>query len=179
MSSYPLDHFIADLEFVLAAAGSEAELLEGAAPLVARYATTPGWLEPAHRACRDGRPYGEVLLHQAPDGGLNISTGAWSPGGGVPPHDHGTWAIMAGVEGQETNTLWRRADDNSLEPGEVRPLSPGEVLCMPAGAIHSVVNAGDQVSVTLHVYGRDLTAGVRHQYDPQTGAASPLGNDFD
>ena len=30
---------------------------------------------------------------------------AWLPGRGTPPHDHGTWAIVVGVEGEERNRI--------------------------------------------------------------------------
>ncbi len=181
MTDYPLDHFISDLEFVVAAAQSEDELLEGVASLAERFAATPDWLAPAHYQCDEALGYGEVLLYQAPGGGLNVWTGAWSPGGSVPPHDHRTWAVVAGMVGKERNVLWQRLDDGAqpdraeLEAGEAQVIGPGDVLAMPSDAIHSVSNEGDEVSLSLHVYGADLTDRNRHQYDPEAGTATPIG----
>jgi predicted metal-dependent enzyme (double-stranded beta helix superfamily) len=185
MTDYPLDHFIADLEFVLAAAQSEEELLEGVASVAERFAATPDWLTPEHYQCDEAVGYGEVLLYQAPDGGLNVWTGAWLPGGNVPPHDHGTWAVVAGMVGQERNVLWQRLDDGTqpdraeLESGEPQVIGPGDVLAMTSDAIHSVSNDGENVSVSLHVYGRDLAAGNRRQYDPEAGTATPIGRSLE
>jgi predicted metal-dependent enzyme (double-stranded beta helix superfamily) len=32
------------------------------------------------------------------------------------PHNHGTWAVVAGVYGPERNAFWKRLDDGS-RPG--------------------------------------------------------------
>ena len=30
-----------------------------------------------------------------------------APGMSTPPHDHSTWAVIAGIEGEEPNTVWQ------------------------------------------------------------------------
>ena len=180
MTDYPLDDFITDLSFILTAVEEEAEVLAAAQPLVARFAATaPDWLAPEHYACDESLGWGEVLLHKAPEGGLNLWTAAWLPGRGVPPHDHGTWAVIAGLVGSERNTFWQSPGGGAMQEAEVRTLAPGDVLQMPQAAIHSVVNPGEEVSVSLHVYGRDLAYTGRRQYDPESGAAKPIGKDLE
>ena len=82
--------------------------------------------------------------------------------------------------GKERNVLWQRLDDGAqpdraeLEAGEAPVIGPGDVLTMPSDAIHSVSNEGDEVSLSLHVYGADLTDRNRHQYDPEAGTATPI-----
>lgn len=173
MSGYPLDHFVADLEFVLTAAGSEEDVLEAVAPLAQKFAAEMARPAAADFAWHEKYGMGDLELFQAPDDGLLIVLGAWQPGHGVPPHDHGTWAVVVGIEGSERNTLWRRLDDGA-RPGhaeidrlETKALGPGDVLTMDSAAIHSVENGADEISYTLHVYGQNLATSGRRQYDPE------------
>lgn len=41
------------------------------------------------------------------------------PGSASPPHDHTTWAVIAGLDGEEENTVYKRLDDGSV-PGKGR-----------------------------------------------------------
>ena len=43
------------------------------------------------------------VLHEESDHRLAVFAVSWLPGRGVPPHDHGTWAIVVGVDGPEKN----------------------------------------------------------------------------
>lgn len=176
MTDDPFARLVADLEAAIAGAASESEVLERAAPVVRDHAATTPLPDPAGYDW-DAYGGGGRVLHQAADGGLNVWASAWRPGGEVPPHDHGTWAIIAGIEGEERNVLWRPTDAG-LEHVETRVIGPGDVVCMASDAIHSVVNAGEAMSLSLHVYGRDLGAG-RRQYDPESGASWPIGRDVE
>lgn len=82
-------------------------------PLVRDLALSRTWLEPKHYECDPHQGFGAHLLHEEPDHTLAIFAGAWLPGRGAPPHNHGTWPVLAGVIGAERNTLWTRVDDGS------------------------------------------------------------------
>ncbi|HSA88854.1 MAG TPA: hypothetical protein VLF42_03045, partial [Burkholderiales bacterium] len=43
----------------------------------------------------------------------------------------------------------------------------GDVVAMPAGAIHSVHNESDRVTLSLHVYGKHINHTGRSQFDPE------------
>ena len=142
-------------------------------PLVRHLALSKTWLEPKHHACDPDQGFGAHLLHEEPDHTLAIFAGAWLPGRGAPPHNHGTWAVLAGVIGAERNTLWTRLDDGS-RPGyaelrrlEDRVLGPGDILTLQPSSIHSVINETASVTVSLHVYGRHVNHTERSQFDPE------------
>ena len=184
MSSYPIDHFVSDLEFVLTAAGSEDDVLQAVAPLAQKFAAEMARPAAADFAWHEKYGMGDLELYQAPDDGLLITLGAWQPGHGVPPHDHGTWAVVVGIEGNEHNLLWRRLDDGS-RPGyaeidklETKLVSPGGVLTMTAEDIHSGDNSGEGVSYTLHVYGQSLETSGRRQYDPEARSVQFVAYDL-
>ena len=185
MTAYPLAHFVGDLEFVLAAAGSERDVLEAVGPLAQRFAAEMEPPTAARFAWHESYGMGDLELHQAPDDGLLIALGAWQPGHGVPPHDHGTWTVVVGLQGEEHNTLWRRKDDGSrpghavIEKLETTRLGPGQVLAMATDDIHSVDNVGDAVSYTLHVYGRNLATSGRRQYDPEAQSVRDVAYDLE
>lgn len=129
------------------------------------------WVEERHFDCDPDQGFGVHLLHEEPDHSLAVLAVAWLPGRSAPVHDHGTWAVVAGVEGIERNRHWRRTDDGS-RPGyaEVREIGedligPGEVLPMLPGAIHSVANETDGKTLSLHVYGKHPNYTERSQFD--------------
>jgi predicted metal-dependent enzyme (double-stranded beta helix superfamily) len=50
-----------------------------------------------------------------------------------------------------------------LRPGAIEVLLPGE------GDIHQVTNSGAGAAVSIHVYGANIGAVERHEYDRETG----------
>lgn len=91
----------------------------------------------------------------------------------TPPHDHGTWATILLLSGQEKNTLYRTDSGVLRKAGEVT-LAPGSILPMRADTVHVAECIGDQPTVGLHVYGGDIFALPRRMWNPQTLEAHPL-----
>jgi predicted metal-dependent enzyme (double-stranded beta helix superfamily) len=149
-------------------------------PLVREFACSKTWLEAKHYECDRDQGFGAHLLHEEHDHTLAIFAGAWLPGRGAPPHNHGTWAVVAGVDGAERNTCWTRVDDGARTGyAEIRKESehvvgPGEVLTLQPESIHSVINDTDRVSVSLHVYGRHINHTHRFRFDPDQRTAAPF-----
>ena len=79
------------------------------------------------------------------------------------PHDHGTWAVVAGIEGVERNIRYRRVDANDrpgyaeLEVKREFDADAGDLLCIRSGGIHKVTNETDSMTLSLHTYGRHVT----------------------
>jgi predicted metal-dependent enzyme (double-stranded beta helix superfamily) len=112
------------------------------------------------------------LIDQGDDLTVALYLNVMRPGKFVPPHDHTTWACIAGVEGDEFNTLYERLDDG-LEPGKAS-LKTGENILVGKGGgvalladdIHSVRVDGDSPVRHLHLYGRALeTLSQRTSFD--------------
>lgn len=75
------------------------------------------------------------------------------------PHEHLTWAVIVGLSGSETNTLYKRAqgDDRSVHTAGEVVVRAGEVFCMQASDIHATQVDTLQSSYHLHLYGKPLT----------------------
>jgi len=92
----------------------------------------------------------------------------------TPPHDHGTWATILLLSGEEKNTLYRRENGRLRRVGEVT-LTRGDILPMPAETVHVAECLGDKPTIGLHVYGGDIMGEVpRHMWHPQTLAEHAL-----
>ena len=122
---------------------------------------------------------GTFTLHEEPDHSLAVIVVTWLPGEETPPHDHGTWAVIAGLRGRETNHWWKRLDDGSRpgyaevkRNGHVR-VEPDTVIAMGARRIHSVQNDSKDVSVSLHIYGMHVDYTGRSRFDPESRTSSP------
>jgi predicted metal-dependent enzyme (double-stranded beta helix superfamily) len=170
---YDLPRFVADLRRISRASASERELLAEVRPLARDFALQKTWLEPRHFEGNPEQGFGVTVLHEEPDHTLAVFAVNWLPGRGTPPHDHGTWAVVVGVEGPERNRFFERTDDR-LRPGYAeltqvgdKVFGPGEVLALPAGAIHAVVNESSQTSLSIHVYGKHVNHTNRSQFDPE------------
>jgi predicted metal-dependent enzyme (double-stranded beta helix superfamily) len=173
-------HFVAALRGARDACRGEAALLGAVAPLCADLAAQRAqWLRPTMCTPDPDQGFGIHVLHEEADHALAVFVVTWLPGRSTVPHDHGTWAVIAGLEGTERNVLWERRDDRT-RPGRAelrctgeRTVGPGELICLPAGCIHSVVNDTSDVSVSLHAYGRHVNFNERSQFDPVAGTESP------
>jgi len=91
----------------------------------------------------------------------------------TPPHDHGTWATILLLSGEEKNTLYR-VDNGALRKASEVTLAPGAILSMRADTAHVAECLGDKPTIGLHVYGGDIFALPRRMWNPQTLEAHAL-----
>lgn len=125
------------------------------------------------------------LLQEDPGGRFAMYMLALNPGNSTKPHDHTTWAVVAAVEGQELNRVYRRADDGSV-PGHCRlelarevVVEPGTGIALMPEDIHSIHTTGDRSTRHLHVYGMALEKlDQRLAYDQETGVVKPYNSSF-
>jgi len=178
--AYALSRFVGEMRGVVGSSATEDELIARLCPLVQRFAGSGTWRETRQYEVHPQQGFGVHLLHEEPDHSLAVFAVSWRPGGGTPPHDHGDWGIVVGVDGAEKNVFWERIDDRT-RPGyaELRKLGekvfvPGDVVAMPTGTIHSVSNESDRVTLSLHVYGRHLNFAKRSQFDPDKRTEEPF-----
>ncbi len=173
-STYTLARYIEDLREIAREETDEDAILSRVEPLAQRLATERNWFDARYYDTHPGQGFGVHLLHEEPDHSLAVLAVSWLPGRGTPPHDHGTWAVVAGVEGDELNVRYRRVDDRArdgyarLEVKDEFIAGPGDVVCMKNGGIHLVRNETDSISVSLHTYGKHVNHTNRSQYDLET-----------
>ena len=158
-TGYSVKRLVEDLKRLQAHGEPEAALLEEVRERVKRLLLMKhNWLRSS--MCvpgADPSSPGCYKLHEEPDHSLAVFVVTWAPGGETPPHDHGTWAVIAGLDGWETLHRWKRVDDGSnpvVRDGSER-VDTKAIVAMDSSAIHSVQNDSGAVSVTLHVYGMD------------------------
>ncbi len=180
-SAYSISQLVEDLKAIRARTQDEHEIINAVRPLARRAALAKdSWLKPEMFEADAEQGFGVYLLHEEPDHSLAVFAVSWLPGRGTPPHDHGTWAVVAGVHGPELNRFYSRLDDRSqaghaeLKQIGAKTFGVGDVVAMPAGAIHVVWNESEAVSVSLHIYGKHINFTQRSQYDMEKQTETPF-----
>ena len=176
-ASYGLDDYVADLRRITAEAADESEIFDRLGPCAQRLVADKSWLKPEYYQADAEQGFGVHVLHEETDHSLAVFMVSWDPHKGVAPHDHGTWALIAGVEGIERNTSYTRLDDRGrdgyaeIEVKAETMAGPGDLICMKDGGIHSVHNDSDRVTLSLHTYGMHVNYTERSVYDPENNGA--------
>jgi len=162
-----LTDLVADLDRAVRGHRSHAETADAVAAALTPYLGAEGLL--THEQ-RDGDPggYRQHLLHVADDGAFSLVALVWLPGQATPVHDHVCWCVVGVHDGDEEEERYR-LDRGRLVTTERLVNARGEVsVALPPGDIHLVRNAGDDLAVSLHVYGADLRVSgtsIRRRYD--------------
>ena len=109
-----------------------------------------------------GRPGTLFHLAEDADGRFALYGSAGAPGKAQPPHNHTTWACIAGVYGDEHNVFYDRVDDRKVE-GEGRLAKSGELTVVKGNAcaflpddFHTIEVVNGKESLHLHLYGKTL-----------------------
>ena len=116
-----------------------------------------------------------LVLHRSPE--LTVAKVVWGPGMSFKPHDHHLWAVIGIYTGAEDNTFYRRRAGGGLEQSGGRSLRPGDVCLLGDDTIHAVVNPTREYAGAIHVYGGDLGAPARSEWDPVTFEERPYDVD--
>ncbi len=110
----------------------------------------------------EGRNTSLYLLSEDDDHGYALYLVSERKGHVAPPHDHTTWAIIVGIEGEEVNRFYERTDDGSVtgrgtirETGD-KTIGKGEGVAFMPDDIHSIHCITDQPTLNFHLYGRSL-----------------------
>ena len=129
----------------------------------------PAALLPA--ALRRGDPacYQSHLLYAEPDGSFSVSAMVWLPGQETVIHDHVAWCVTGVLQGREYEEIFALADGGRALELVARNVNPAGAVggFAPPGDIHRVRNTGDDVAVSMHVYGADISRlgnSIRREY---------------
>ena len=116
----------------------------------------------AHFANNPGRMGTIYHLAEDPDGRFALYGSAGVPGKAQLPHNHTTWASIAGVYGDEYNVFYERTDRDET-PGEGKlqkthelTIRRGTACAMLPGDFHTIEVTSKSESLHLHLYGKTL-----------------------
>jgi predicted metal-dependent enzyme (double-stranded beta helix superfamily) len=113
------------------------------------------------------------VIHAQREPLFSISRLVWLPGQRTTIHDHLCWGAVCVLQGVEEETTYRLSKDDSgdyLQQRRTITYTPGSITAFaPPEDVHQVHNAGDDVTISIHVYGADLTgdlSSIQNVYTP-------------
>jgi 3-mercaptopropionate dioxygenase len=124
-----------------------------------------------HQVRPDG--YARRLLHRNDTLGYTAVVMTWGPGQGTPLHDHaGIWCVEGVVEGRMDVTQYDLVEEDHdafrFEQKGCVHAAVGSAGCLiPPFEYHVLANALDTPSMTMHVYGGEMT--TCHVFEPVDG----------
>ena len=141
------------------------------ADLLRNYVNDPELLS-REQLAPDPSGYRQHILHVEPDGSFSVVALVWLPGQATPIHDHVSWCVVGVYRGDEHETTYElrngERDLHLVVTGEHVNRNGSIASLVPPGDIHCVRNGGNDVAVSLHIYGADirkLGCSIRRRYD--------------
>lgn len=160
-----------EIREIVSADLTEAETGSGVAAIVSTYVGQKTLLNPENRV-GDPNRYKQHILHVEPDSSFSIVSLVWLPGQETPIHDHVSWCVVGVHEGEESEERFAVVESNGdkhlkLEGTGTNP--EGQVVWLsPPGDIHRVTNTDNRTTISIHVYGADISVlgtSIRREYD--------------
>jgi predicted metal-dependent enzyme (double-stranded beta helix superfamily) len=157
-----IDTMIAQVRAIAQRDGITRGTLEQIKAEMVQVAKRKALFPPADFQPADGEPGRQPmqLLHKDDDGQYALYMSTSISEQKPPPHNHATWAVIVGIQGEERNWLFERTDDGSVPGrGTVRLVDeqvagPGTGVALMPEDIHTIqgkTEAGGRL--TFHLYG--------------------------
>jgi predicted metal-dependent enzyme (double-stranded beta helix superfamily) len=171
---------VVDTDYLQSLSGLPTEVaLQQAAPFLARLVKDPAFfqgeirplLEEARGAVGDwyvAQSYG------GEDHGYSLQVFAWPPSTETKIHDHSSWGVYCCAVGSVLEERYERLDDGSrLDHARLKKIrqrmwskEDGASSVLPHdGGIHRVRNPGDNLAISVHLYGPRLGEVDGRDYD--------------
>jgi predicted metal-dependent enzyme (double-stranded beta helix superfamily) len=126
-------------------------------PLAQQLLISSAWLQVMPIVPNPDTGWEVVTLYDEPMFPLTVQMVAWAPGTRSPIHNHGCVGLVALLQGQEENQIWRRAATpewpDRIEQTEQHVLHPGEIMTFLPEAIHQIQALGDTPTISFNLYG--------------------------
>jgi predicted metal-dependent enzyme (double-stranded beta helix superfamily) len=146
-TGYSVKRLVEDLREIAGLGAPEPEMLEAVRGKVKQLMMMKhNWLRSSMTATDS------YLLHEEPDHSLAVFVFTAKPGEEAEPHDHGTWVVIGGLEGWQTQHRWTRVNGELVREGTER-IDARAIVALGSGEIHSLENDSGANAVTLNVYG--------------------------
>src|SRR5690348_13618497 len=160
--SETIERTLAEVRRIESEYGVTHAALEALKPVLIALAAKADLFPPEHFAVAGGNTGRVYRLAEDPDGRFALYASAGVPGKAQPPHNHTTWAVIAGVFGDEHNVFYERIDNRDA-PGTGRIRKTGELTVRRGNAcaflpddFHTIEVTGGKPSLHLHLYGMSL-----------------------
>jgi predicted metal-dependent enzyme (double-stranded beta helix superfamily) len=105
----------------------------------------------------------ECTVYKSEHNNFVVQVFVWEGGAGTPIHDHDTWGIMGVYQNQLKVTEYslksfEQSENFYLDQTQTFIADPGAVcyLIPPDEEIHQIMNPTDNLSVSIHVYGKSI-----------------------
>ena len=192
MQLYKIEDFAAEVEAVVASECEQARLIPRLEPLLARFlaaGTLPEQycLPVPGRVASEHQDFTLYRLHRGTDDRFNIMVAIWPPGGGTGVHDHaGKW-VVEGVYRNCLHTIRYTREDDGERAGYAQlrqtlalDLLAGQVAHVqhPHESIHDFINHSAEPTVSVHIYGGDITTETLNYFDPATRTVQSVAHDL-
>ena len=171
MAIVRLRTFVEDFTRILDSAVSEMDLLREGRDLLHALVSHDDWLPEIFARCVPER-YQQNLLYCDALARFSIVSFVWGTNQKTAIHDHTVWGLVGVLRGEETSQRFvRRSGQPPVAVGKaILRRGDVELLLPSAGDIHQVTNSGALgPAVSIHVYGGNIGAIERHEFDSETG----------
>jgi predicted metal-dependent enzyme (double-stranded beta helix superfamily) len=181
--SLKLREFISRVIIINNSGDKEYKIISQVKSQVEKLLKTQDWLPEWAFKLDSGVSERDCVLATGLENGPMVTLVTWNSGCVGKIHDHLTWGALGVVSGKERclsyKCVGREGDKFKkcvLDKEDV--LSPGDVFGMDSSIIHKMVNIADhnEVSVSIHVYGKDLRYVNRSVFDIKTKRCLPNPN---
>ncbi|MFN8578376.1 MAG: cysteine dioxygenase family protein [Candidatus Sericytochromatia bacterium] len=153
---YHFSNFCSDLEYIVDTSSSYKELVTRGSAIMQKLVNTENLInsEQIHKISH-GEMDNYVYRSEKNDFVVQIFT--WWGHTETPVHDHGTWGLM-GIYQNTLRVAEFRYINQDLKETESYIVKKGDVayLIPPDEEIHHVSNINDEMSISIHVYGKDI-----------------------
>ena len=189
---YTVEHLAADVEAVVAREAEQDKLVPQLEPLLARFLAAGTLPEQycqaaAGRVASDHQDFTLYRVYRGAHDRFNIMAAIWPAGGSTGVHDHaGNW-VVEGVYRNKLHTIRYARQDDESQPGhaELREtmaldLLPGDIAHVqyPDEFIHDFINPTEEPTVSVHIYGGDITKETLNYFDPATKSVEKVAHDL-
>ena len=104
MTLYSIQNYINDIRLVTRKETNEKSIINRIKPLSKKIVKNKSWVKSEYFDVDAEQGFGLHLLHEETDHSLAVFVIAWAPDKGLAPHNHKTWAVVSGIQGQEHET---------------------------------------------------------------------------